>query len=115
MRLSMVVLCSCGVFEFWWTFLVQKYLTSGVFQLDIPPLRLVVPVKYPESGASICYDRWAFGGQSLSDMSVQFEKCLSMIPNSKSIAELVNAWKLATEHVLKVGVINDDNVFGDNF
>lgn len=71
--------------------------------LLVPPLRLVIPVRYPEIGASIWRDQWSFGGQSLTDVSVQFEKRLSLSSNCRSIVEIVNAWRVASEHVLRIG------------
>ncbi|VDM29105.1 unnamed protein product [Toxocara canis] len=70
--------------------------------LLVPPLRLVVPVNYPENGASIWKDQWSFGGHSLNDVNVQFEKRLAMTTNCGSISEIINAWRIASEHAIRI-------------
>ncbi|CAG9531297.1 unnamed protein product [Cercopithifilaria johnstoni] len=80
---------------------VQVFIENNI--LLVPPLRLVVPLNYPESRASIWRDRWSYGGVSLVDVNTQFDKRLNMAVNCRSITEIVNAWKLASLHVLKIG------------
>ncbi|KAL3997707.1 hypothetical protein ACH3XW_12025 [Acanthocheilonema viteae] len=80
---------------------VQVFIENDI--LLVPPLRLVVPLNYPESRASIWRDRWSYGGVSLVDINTQFDKRLNMAVNCRTITEIVNAWKLASLHVLKIG------------
>ncbi|VDK44227.1 unnamed protein product [Anisakis simplex] len=70
--------------------------------LLVPPLRLVIPVKYPEVGASIWRDQWSFGSDLDSEVNVHFEKRLAMTNNSSSVAEIINAWRIACEHAIRV-------------
>uniref|UniRef100_A0A915BS90 Mediator of RNA polymerase II transcription subunit 15 n=1 Tax=Parascaris univalens TaxID=6257 RepID=A0A915BS90_PARUN len=70
--------------------------------LLVPPLRLVVPTNYPESTASIWRDQWSFGGHSLNEANVHFEKRLAMANNIGSISEIINAWRIASEHVIRI-------------
>ncbi|VDN26013.1 unnamed protein product [Gongylonema pulchrum] len=72
-------------------------------QLLIPPLRLVIPTNYPESKPTIWRDRWSYGGISLTDVNIQFDKRLNMAVNCRTITEIIHAWKLASEHALKIG------------
>ncbi|VDM10607.1 unnamed protein product [Wuchereria bancrofti] len=80
---------------------IQVFIENDI--LLVPPLRLVIPLNYPESRASIWRDRWSYGGVNLVDINTQFDKRLNMAVNCRSITEIINAWKLASLHVLKIG------------
>ncbi|MFH4983792.1 hypothetical protein AB6A40_010501 [Gnathostoma spinigerum] len=72
--------------------------------LLVPPLRLVIPTNYPGRGAYIWQDQWSFDGRCLTDVNVQMEKRMAMTRNSRSISEIIKAWKIASDHVRRIGV-----------
>uniref|UniRef100_A0A915Q4H1 Mediator complex subunit 15 KIX domain-containing protein n=1 Tax=Setaria digitata TaxID=48799 RepID=A0A915Q4H1_9BILA len=80
---------------------IQVFIENDI--LLVPPLRLVVPLNYPETRASIWRDRWSYGGVNLVDINTQFDKRLNMAVNCRTITEIISAWKLASLHVLKIG------------
>ncbi|VDN01785.1 unnamed protein product [Thelazia callipaeda] len=84
---------------------VQVFIDNDI--LLVPPLRLVVPLNYPDSKASIWRDRWSYGRINLVDINTQFDKRLNMTVNCRTITEIINCWKLASLHVLKIGSTNN--------
>lgn len=73
-----------------------------IFQLLVPPMRLIIPTNYPENGAYLSNDQWSKNRGCYEYIYKQFEKRLCMASNRRSISEIASAWKIASEHVICV-------------
>uniref|UniRef100_A0A0N5ANK0 DUF4524 domain-containing protein n=1 Tax=Syphacia muris TaxID=451379 RepID=A0A0N5ANK0_9BILA len=69
--------------------------------LLVPPLRIVVPVNYPEGKAAVWCDPRITEDPTLTDLNSQFDKRLVMTQNTNSIPQILHAWKVASEYVYK--------------
>lgn len=72
--------------------------------LLVPPLRIVIPINYPESGAAVWSDPRITEDPTLADLNAQFDKRLVMTQNTNSIPQILHAWKIASEYVYKSNV-----------
>ncbi|VDD85964.1 unnamed protein product [Enterobius vermicularis] len=69
--------------------------------LLVPPLRIVVPVNYPETGATVWSDPRVTNDPTLMELNSQFDKHLVMTPDANSIPQILHAWKVASHYIYK--------------